>query len=89
MCYLMAVYGVGAEGSVLRGVGPWGAQSLGRGCGGALSLGVAWALCMRDGSTCDSTDSRCACGLAQVHATGLEIVPVSPLYVGSVITLFP
>lgn len=65
----MAVYGVGAEGSVLCVVGPWGAQSPGRECGRELSLGAAWALCMRDGSTCDSTDSRS-------HVCSLRFMPL-------------
>lgn len=86
----MAVHGMGGGGESvpcvvgLRG-GPW----KGKECGWEWCLSVLWALCLRDGRTCDSTDGQCACLFAQVYATGLEIVPVSSPYLRHVITLFP
>lgn len=48
-------------------------------------LGV---LCMTDGSLCGSIVGRCVRVFAQVYATELEIIPVSPLSLEFVIIFF-
>lgn len=51
-------------------------------------LRVCLVLCMTDGSLCGSIVGRCVRVFAQVHATGMEISPVSPLSLEFVIILF-